>query len=205
MFVGTLAMSSRVDFFAAAKAGDVLALEALRVRGIDLHSVTSDGCSAVMLAALYRREAAVRWCLHWRVRGCVDAPDYCGSTAVHYSASMAPVSNYDDPTCLRLLVGAGADVNVRDVDGATPLHLAARCGSAAIVQFLATLTACDMTIVNVHGRTAEDEAYFARAVGCADVLASEVRPFATGNLLQHCCRAAASLQHCSFPACAAED
>ena len=60
--------ASRMDalgrsFLAAAKSNDVAAMERYRSRQGDIHVATTDGCSALMMAALYRSEEAVEWCL----------------------------------------------------------------------------------------------------------------------------------------------
>ena len=51
------------SFLAAAKSNDVAAMERYRSRQGDIHVATTDGCSALMMAALYRSEEAVEWCL----------------------------------------------------------------------------------------------------------------------------------------------
>ena len=99
----------------AAKRNDVAAMEAYAARGQDVFVTTTDGCSALMLAALYRKEDACAWCIQrWAAgRRSLDAVDLYGHSAVVYACSMSPVAVPDDGTCLYLLVEAGADVNLQ--------------------------------------------------------------------------------------------
>ena len=57
----------------------------------------------------------------------------------------------------RSLIPAGVSVNVADVDGRTPLHLAALHGNLATVSMLLDCGA-DFTLRDRFGRTAVDEA-----------------------------------------------
>ncbi|MEM7180736.1 MAG: ankyrin repeat domain-containing protein [Spirochaetota bacterium] len=64
----------------------------------------------------------------------INAKDRRGRTpflSVVLSAGMLQV-----PSMAKLLVGKGADVNVRDLDIRSPLHYAAKSGNLALVQFL---------------------------------------------------------------------
>lgn len=51
-----------------------------------------------------------------------DGPDGLGRTALHYAALGSPDA---DPQLIEFLIKAGADVNVADSNGCTPLDLAA--------------------------------------------------------------------------------
>src|SRR5436190_8185658 len=56
---------------------------------------------------------------------------------------------------VRQLVAAGADVNARDEDGATPLHYAGAEGATEIVRLLLEAGA-DRSLVDNQGQTAYD-------------------------------------------------
>jgi ankyrin repeat protein len=63
----------------------------------------------------------------------------------------------DDVTCIDLLIRAGADIDSRDVDGATPLLVACRCGRPSRVVRLLELGA-DAAATDNQGRTAQASA-----------------------------------------------
>ena len=65
-----------------------------------------------------------------------------------------------DPSIIELMLKHGANINARDEDRATPLHNAARCGSAAIVELLIANGAIVNT-VTIYGETPLDEAEIA--------------------------------------------
>ena len=56
----------------------------------------------------------------------------------------------------RMLIDAGANVNIKDDRGNTPLHKAARDGLIDSVKLLIENPLCDKTIVNSDGQTPED-------------------------------------------------
>lgn len=59
-----------------------------------------------------------------------NAANSLGVAALHWAASM------DDVPMMGILLNAGADVDVRAMDGTTPLHSACRDGSTAAVSML---------------------------------------------------------------------
>jgi cytohesin len=70
-----------------------------------------------------------------------------GFTALHHAAEEGQTS------VVRMLLAAGADVNVKSVDG-TPLMLAADRGHDAVVQLLLATNQVDINAMDEHGRTA---------------------------------------------------
>lgn len=182
--------TTRDDFIAfcdAAKHGNVPALRRFEAIGGDVWACSTQGVTALMSAALFRQEASVAWLLH-RARPCppgpghastadVNATDQFSATAALYSVAVAPVDNDDDPTCLFLLVEAGIDVNVPDLEGHTPLYLAALNGYQATVQYLVTLPSCDVEARSYppESVTADAAAVSGRHWGCAQMVWAEVR------------------------------
>lgn len=71
--------------------------------------------------------------------GCLlDVQDEAGRTALHYAAHTA--------TAVSLLLAAGADLNVRDTHGCTPLMMAASEGLSHVVRVLASSGRCDVNV-----------------------------------------------------------
>lgn len=68
----------------------------------------------------------------------VDVQDASGRTALHYASQTA--------TGVNLLLEAGADVNVTDTDGCTPLLMAAAEGLSNVVRTLAATGRCDVNL-----------------------------------------------------------
>lgn len=159
----------------AAKRNDVAAMEAYAARGQDVFVTTTDGCSALMLAALYRKEDACAWCIQrWAAgRRSLDAVDLYGHSAVVYACSMSPVAVPDDGTCLYLLVEAGADVNLQGSDGTTALHAAARHGYLHIVSYLVSMPGCRVNVRAGAEGTPYDVALARRNRDCARVIGQE--------------------------------
>jgi hypothetical protein len=101
-----------------------------------------DACSKNDLAALHtlieRGEDVNQW------------DEIFGETPLHR------VSRLRKPEAARLLIAAGADVNVRDEEEETPLHLACRYGQAEIAGILLKAGA-DAHIRNALDETALDK------------------------------------------------
>jgi ankyrin repeat protein len=75
--------------------------------------------------ALYERNTNALAAILARNRGVVtNASGFDDATLLHYS-----LVNMPDIASSEMLLQAGADVNRRDRTGATPLHLACRCGA----------------------------------------------------------------------------
>jgi hypothetical protein len=84
------------------------------------------------------------------------SPDYQSAhrrlSALHLAAS------YDHLDICRLLIENGASLNIRDLEGWTPLHCAAAEGHLRVVNYLLSHRGVDVTLHNVDGETAEDVA-----------------------------------------------
>ncbi|RKP08103.1 hypothetical protein THASP1DRAFT_30090 [Thamnocephalis sphaerospora] len=93
------------------------------------------------------------------VRASLDAgihPDHQSAhrclSALHLAAS------YDHLDVCRLLVDRGAALNIRDLEGWTPLHCAAAEGHLRVVNYLLGHGTVDVTLGNADDETAEDVA-----------------------------------------------
>ena len=80
----------------------------------------------------------------------VDDVEGDGQSALHYHYMR------DAPTCINTLLKYGADVNLRNKDGDTPLHAAALNAKFEAVKALVASPACDVDLKNEKGQTALD-------------------------------------------------
>lgn len=83
----------------------------------------------------------------------VDAQDASGSTPLHEALKFRPLamdSFVND--IVEELVKYGANVNIRDEIGCTPLHYAAKNGDASLVKYL-VLAGADVNVCNYEGST----------------------------------------------------
>lgn len=95
----------------------------------------------------------------------VTVLDHSGRTALHWAAACNVAAIVAD------LVHAGADVNVRDMRGATPLYLAAREDNVEAVQQLLAITACRHDLADAQGLLPADVAPVGGRVDATGLLA----------------------------------
>jgi len=70
---------------------------------------------------------------------CFDRRDEKGYCPIHSACSLClkdPMNSTVTAEIVRMLIAAGVDASIRDLDGNTPLHWAARAGDKATVEFL---------------------------------------------------------------------
>jgi ankyrin repeat protein len=157
------------DFFEAAALGDLGRVADLLSADPGLASrQTADGFSALGLAAFFGHERAVALLARWSDPN-VPSANGMRVTPLH-SAAASPRTDARVPMC-RALLSHGADPNLRQAGGFTPLHAAAHAGDRELVRVLLDYGA-DCHLTTDSGETAAD---LARANG-HDELAESLAP-----------------------------
>ena len=165
------------DALSAATLGDPKALVQLLDRGIDPDTVDAQGNTLLILAAREGQTAVVEALLKYRVR--INQRNPMGDSALmlavlrgHDDAARALVKggatvNHEGWTPLHYaafegreaildtLFAAGADVNAKAPNLATPLMLAARNGHIGVVRRLLTFAETDLNALNDAGLSAD--------------------------------------------------
>ena len=110
-----------------ARAGDVVAVQALIESGANVHARDSKGATALHYAAGWGNVEAVQALLAAGANA--KAKDFQGGTLLHMAAVKGNVE------IIKVLLAAGAE-NVPDRWGRTPVAIAAHLGHEAVVQVL---------------------------------------------------------------------
>ena len=113
----------------AAMQGDTYIIQALINKGIDVNSTTTAGVTPLLAAIVTNKKAAAKLLLASGAR--LNDKDKVGRSAIFYSAN-AKI----DPEIAQMLIEKGADINVMDNNGFTPLSLAAARGNTEAVKVL---------------------------------------------------------------------
>lgn len=148
-----LARGPALDVFEASAAGDLARVRALVEAEPGLaNAVAPDGFSPLGLAAFFRRREIAAYLLSKGADPSAPSRNPMKVTPLH-----SAVSGAGDTAIATLLIEAGADVNVAQRHGWTPLHGAAHGGDVEIVTLLIARGA-DVDARNDDGLTALDMA-----------------------------------------------
>nr|WP_286206682.1 ankyrin repeat domain-containing protein [Thauera linaloolentis] len=128
----------------AAREGQAAVIEVLLKRGAAVDYRNPAGDSALMLAVLGGHDEAARALLAGGAK-----VNHEGWAPLHYAAFEGRDALLD------ALLGAGADVNARAPNLATPLMLAARNGHAGMVRRLLAIPGTDLNALNDAGLSAD--------------------------------------------------
>ncbi|KAK0162182.1 hypothetical protein PV327_008537 [Microctonus hyperodae] len=117
----------------------------------DINKTNAAGYTAVMLAAL----AEVRNSTHLSVANRLfQLADVNIRAKLHGQTALMLAVSHGRKDMTRLLLDAGAAVNIQDEDGSTALMCAAEHGHTEIVKLLLTNTDCDSSILDIDGSSA---------------------------------------------------
>lgn len=137
----------RTPLMEAARDGELAAVNRLILRGADVNATDEAGFTALHLAAQAQNAAVVRRLL--RANAAVNALNQWHQTPL-WLVSWQP--EVDTTQIAHSLVSNGANVNLADENGNTPLHMAARAGRYRMVAYLLEAGA-RVTATNEQGRT----------------------------------------------------
>ncbi len=143
----------------AAGRGDKQGVEEAIAAGAHIDCVNRNGVTALMKAAQHGRADIVRLLIERKAT--IDIADYEDATALHYAA--------DYPEIIKILIEAGADVNVAGQYTNTPLIQAARRGNKDIVTLLLQAGA-GVNDADEYGNTALLEATIGHHTDVARIL-----------------------------------
>ena len=132
--IGALLAAARddLDVFEAAAAGDTERLRSLVAADPALANATApDGFSPLGLAAFFKREDAARALLEHGADPSAPSRNVMKVTPLH-----SAVADGGNTAIAKMLIAAGAEVNVAQRHGWTPLHGAAATGDVEVVRLL---------------------------------------------------------------------
>ena len=154
-----------LDLFEAAATGTQERLELLlRKNPASINSFSAEGWTPLHLAVFFGRINIVHLLLSKGANINIPSKNDQRVSPLH-----SALANPQNSAVGQLLIGAGADLNVRQSEGYTPLHYAAANGLDQVVRSLIAHSA-DQTIKNHQGKTAHDLAVERGKTSTADLL-----------------------------------
>lgn len=140
-----------INFWEAAALGEILVLQGMLSEDSSwLDAFSPDGFSALGLATFFSQHAVQEWLLGQGADPNLAAQNSMAVRPIHSAAAIRNPA--DALASVRLLVAYGAQVNVSQQGGWTPLHQAADHGNQPLVEFLLQVGA-DRTAKSSDGRT----------------------------------------------------
>ena len=136
---------------------------------VDVEARRNDGATALQLAALGGHHEAVQWLVEQAKVDIHPRMAMSGSTPLHSGAT----SSKANVQALKHLVHAGADINARDVAGATPLHYLAERGNAGLLKEIAQELGADVHVSRDDGMTALHLAVIHNSLAVIETLVHE--------------------------------
>lgn len=121
-------MCNAIDFFNAVCKGDMEIVSVFISQGGDINVRDQNGMTALILSVDYGQELVLRNLLQWRAN--LDMTDKWGQTALMLAAGR------NDVKSTRLLLNAGADFNLKAMNGLTAIQYATDNGSNDVAAIL---------------------------------------------------------------------
>ncbi|GFR67300.1 ankyrin [Elysia marginata] len=136
----------------AAKWGYLKCLRFLTESGADLNMISRYGETALMCAVIQEQVECVKYLVKGMSSSGMNCVDEYGMTALMHAASTEGEQRF---VCVQLIVEAGANVDLSNIDGNTALMLAAEEECVKSVEYLAQHTSSwALNHKNVQGKTA---------------------------------------------------
>jgi ankyrin repeat protein len=153
--VNTSAVDGITPMGYAARNASALTVQLLVAAGADLIAVAAEGTTALHQAALNTQADVLQLLLEQAGTAHIDdlAP------LCHCCGSCTALMMCKQPTHVKLLLAAGADVHTTTAIGNTCLHIAAAHSHPASVVCLLIKAGADLSAVNVYGKTAAQVAH----------------------------------------------
>lgn len=127
--VNSVDLEERTPFYCAVQSNHLECASLLHSSGTSIEHRSLAGFTPIHIAAFENHDRLVEWLLKLGVSVAVRSqPDQL--TPLHCASS------YNSCRSAQLLIAFGADVNARDVDDDTPLHLAGRRGHPEMIRLL---------------------------------------------------------------------
>ncbi|XP_055316323.1 uncharacterized protein LOC129576009 isoform X3 [Sitodiplosis mosellana] len=117
----------------------------------DINATNNAGYTCVMLVSLAKLDVAEHQTVVQRL---FQMSDVNVRAKKHSQTALMLATSHGNYNMVRMLLDAGADINIQDEDGSTALMCAAEHGRMEIIKILLAQSECDSTVQDLDGSTA---------------------------------------------------